>query len=74
MGNNWGCCQEQRVVAATILFTCLLFASWLLLLRLGWAVTRATSQPDHPAISLKQEADALLLPPALHIGDKYRFA
>ena len=47
---------------AAMFFTSLLSASWLLLL--GWAVTRASSQPDDPVISLKPIADALLEPPA----------
>jgi hypothetical protein len=41
-----------------VLYTSLLSASWLLLL--GWAVTRASSQPGDPVISLKPIADALL--------------
>lgn len=68
MLRQWGCWQERRegmllqACNCNVLYTSLLSASWLLLL--GWAVTRASSQPDDPVISLKPIADALLEPPA----------
>ena len=55
--------RKKRGDAAAMFFTSLLSASWLLLL--GWAVTRASSQPDDPVIvSPKPIADVLLEPPA----------
>lgn len=61
MFRQWGRWQEERGCCC-MFFTSLLSTTWLLLL--GWAVTRANSQPDDSVISPNPIADALLEPPA----------
>lgn len=72
MLREWGSMLTRKERGdATMSFTSLLSAIWLLLL--GCAVTSASSQPDDPVISPKLIADVLLeVPPA--VGDEYSFS